>query len=119
MSWPPSGDVVVCVPSGTGVGPSGSRGRLLSGVRPAWCCAWLSTECCWLAEEEWEDSVDAVGSCAPCCCPGDMLFVRLLDQALVGGGGGGAPGRGIGTAMQSPGPRGWKRWRWLPCSPLG
>ena len=96
MSWPPSGDVVVCEPSGVGVGPSGFRGLLLSVLRLVWCCVWLSTECCGLAEEEWEDSGDAIGSCAPCGRPWDVLFVRLLDQALVGGGGGGAPGRGIG-----------------------
>ena len=98
VPWPPSEEVVVCVTGGVGVLSSGFRGRLLSMVRPVWCCAWLSTECCWLAEEEWEDSGDAVGSCAPCCCPGDVLVVRLFDQALFGGGGGGAPGRGIGAA---------------------
>ena len=53
-----------------------------------WCCAWLFMVCCGLAEEEWEDSGDAVGSCAPCCCcyPEDALFYLLLDQALFGGG---------------------------------
>ena len=86
---------------GIGVWPSGFRGLLLSVVRPVGCCALLSKVCCWLAEKEWEDSGDAIGSCAPCCCPEDVLFVRLLDQALFGGGGGGAPGRGIGAAIET------------------
>ena len=41
---------------------------------------------CGLAEEEWVDSGDAVGSCVPCCYPEDALFYLLLDQALFGGG---------------------------------
>ena len=100
VPWPPFEDVVVCVTGGIGVWPSGFRGLLLSVVRPVGCCAWLS-KVCWLAEEEREDSGDAVGSCASCCCPGDVLFVQLLDQALIGGGGGGAPGRGIGAAIET------------------
>ena len=95
MSWPPSGDAVVRVPSGVGVEPSGFRGLLLSVLRFVWCCVWVSTECCGLADEELEDSGDAVGSCAPWDRPWDVVFVRVLDQAVVGGGGG-APGRGIG-----------------------
>ena len=47
------------------------------------------------------DSGDAVGSCAPCCYPEDALFDPLLDQALFGGGGGGAPGRGIGAPIET------------------
>ena len=66
-----------------------------------WCCAWLSMVCCGLAEEEWEESGDAVGSCVPCCCPGDVWFDLLLVQALFGGGGGGAPGRSIGVAIET------------------
>ena len=51
-----------------------------------------------LAKEEWVDSGDAVGSCAPCCYPEDALFDLLLDQALFGGGGGGAPNRNYAGA---------------------
>ena len=53
---------------------------------------------CGLAEEEWVDSGDAVGSCAPCCYPENALFYLLLDQALFGGGGGGAPNRNYAGA---------------------
>ena len=101
VPWPPSEDVVVCVTGGIGMWPSGFRGLMLSVVRPVGCCAWLSKECCWLAKEDWEDNGDAVGFCAPCCWSGGVLFVRLLDRALFGGGGGGAPGRGIGAAIET------------------
>ena len=104
----PSEDSVVCVAGEIGAcsnrelcGAIEFCERMLAVVLPGWCCVWLSMVCCGLAEEEWEDSGDAVGSCAPCCCPGDVLFVRLYDQALFGGGGGGAPGRGIGTVIDT------------------
>ena len=100
MSWPPSGDAVARVPSGVGVEPSGFRGLLLSVLPCVWCCGWLSTECCGLADDDWEDSGDADGSCAPWGRPWDVDFAGLLDQAL-GGGGGGAPGRGIGWARET------------------
>ena len=97
-----------CVAGGIGAcfngelcGAIGLRGRVLAVVLSGWCCAWLSMVCCGLAEEEWEDSGDAVGSCAPCCCPGDALFDLLLAQALFGGGGGGAMGRGIEAAIET------------------
>ena len=96
----PSEDSGFCVAGGIGACSNGElcgavefHVRMLAVVLPGWCCAWLSMVCCGLAEEEWEDSGDAVGSCAPCCCSEDALFDRLLDQALFGGGGGGAPGR--------------------------
>ena len=57
--------------------------------------------CCGLAEEEWEESGDAVGSWVPCWCPGDALLDRLLVQGLFGGGGGGAPGRSIGASIET------------------
>ena len=103
-----SEDSVFCVAGGIGAfsngelcGAIGFRGRVLAVVLSGWCCAWLSMVCCGLAEEEWEDSGDAVGSCAPCFCPEDELFDRVLDQALFGGGGGGAPGRGLGASIET------------------
>ena len=107
MPCPAEGSVV-CVAVGIGAvsigelcGAIGLRGRLLAVVLSCWCCAWLSMVCCGLAEEEWEESGDAVGSCVPCCCPGDAWFDLLLVQALFGGGGGGAPGRSIGAAIET------------------
>ena len=38
---------------------------------------------CELAKEEWVDSGDAVGSCAPCCYPEDALVYLLHDQAVA------------------------------------
>ena len=45
----------------------------LTGVVVLSCCpgAWLSMLWCGLAEEEWEESGDAVLSWVPCWCPGD------------------------------------------------
>ena len=104
----PSEYSVVCVAGGIGACSNGElrcavefRGRMLAVVPPVWCCAWLSMECCGLAEEDWEDSGDAVGSCAPCVCPEDEPLDRVLDQALLGGGGGSAPGRGIGASIET------------------
>ena len=100
-----SEDSVVCVAGGIGACSNGElrcavefRERMFAVALPVWCCSWLPMECCGLAKEEWEDSGDAVGSCASCCYPGDVLFVQLFDQALFGGDGGGAPERGIGAA---------------------
>ena len=56
-------------------------------------------ECCGLAVYESEDRGDAVGSCAAWVCPGGVLLGRVPVHALRGGGGGGAPGRGIGASI--------------------
>ena len=101
-------------------------GRMCDVALPVWCCSWLPMECCGLAKDVWEDSGDAVGSCAPCVCPKNVLLDRALDQALRGGGGGGAPGRGIGVSIEtalriarSPDPHRWKQWHYPPCIPQG
>ena len=60
---------VLCVPAEIGVGSLGElsgvvelRGLWLAVVLSCCRCAWLSVVCCGLAEEEWEESGDAVGS---------------------------------------------------------
>ena len=48
------------------------RGLRLVVVLSCCCrCAWLSMLCCGLAEEECEESGDAVVSWVPCWCPCD------------------------------------------------
>ena len=73
-----SGGSVLCVPAGIDVGSLEEligvvvlRGLRLVAVLSCWCYAWLSRLCCGLAEEEWEESGDAVVSWVPCWCPGD------------------------------------------------
>ena len=68
-----TGGSVFCVPAEIGAGSleelSGVvelRGLWLAVVLSCCRCVWLSVVCCGLAEEEWEESGDDVGSWVPC-----------------------------------------------------
>ena len=80
----------------------GSLWELIGVVVLSCCpCAWLSMLWCGLAEEEWEESGDAVLSWVPCWCPGEGWLDRCPVQGLFdGGGGGGAPGRCMGALIE-------------------